>query len=273
MSGKASSATSGSLSDITNQKKAEDALRESEERYRSLFEYLQDAVFPTKPDGSIIEANQAACAMFGRSVDEFRAVGRSGLVDAADARLKAALEERARTGKARADLTMIRANGEKFLADVTSTVFTDIHGQQKTSMIIRDITKRKEAEEALRNAEARYRSYFELPLIGIAIISPEKSWLEANDRLLAILGYPWQELKKMTWSDLTYPEDLAADAEQFNRVLAGKIESYMLEKRFIQKNGEVIWISLAVGCVRNQHRAIHLFCLLAGSHNGSQGER
>ncbi len=257
-----SSATLNFLSDITNQKKAEDALRESEERYRSLFEYLQDAVFLTKPDGSIIEANQAACAMFGRSVDEFRAVGRSGLVDAADARLKAALEERARTGKARADLTMIRANGEKFLADVTSTVFTDIHGQQKTSMIIRDITERKEAEEALRNAEARYRSYFELPLIGIAIISPEKSWLEANDRLLAILGYPWQELKKMTWSDLTYPEDLAADAEQFNRVLAGKIESYMLEKRFIQKNGEVIWISLAVGCVRNQHGAVDYFVAL-----------
>ena len=380
-----SSATLNFLSDITNQKKAEDALRESEERYRSLFEYLQDAVFLTKPDGSIIEANQAACAMFGRSVDEFRAVGRSGLVDAADARLKAALEERARTGKARADLTMIRANGEKFLADVTSTVFTDIHGQQKTSMIIRDITERKkaeeallesekryrsvfedhvavkllidpddgsiieanaaaenyygwsreqlkkmkiqdinvlppedvrketenaiaekqvhfefrhrradgsvrdvevltskidmrgkallhsivhditernEAEDALRNAEARYRSYFELPLIGIAIISPEKSWLEANDRLLAILGYPWQELKKMTWSDLTYPEDLAADAEQFNRVLAGKIESYMLEKRFIQKNGEVIWISLAVGCVRNQHGAVDYFVAL-----------
>ena len=257
-----SPATLNFLSDITNQKRAEDALRESEERYRSLFEYLQDAVFLTKPDGSIIEANQAACAMFGRSVDEFRAVGRSGLVDASDPRLKAALEERARAGKARADFTMIRANGEKFLADVTSTVFTDIHGQQKTSMIIRDITERKEAEEALRNAEARYRSYFELPLIGIAIISPEKSWLEANDRLLTILGYPWQELKKMTWSDLTYPEDLAADVEQFNRVLAGKIESYMLEKRFIQKNGEVIWISLAVGCVRNQHGAVDYFVAL-----------
>ena len=110
---------------------------------------------------------------------------------------------------------------------------------QSVRVYARNVTERKKAEEALRNAEARYRSYFELPLIGIAITSPEKSWLEANDRLLAILGYTWQELKKTTWSDLTYPEDIAADVEQFNRVLAGKIEGYMLENVFYEKTARL----------------------------------
>jgi len=248
--------------DVTDRQRAQEELRESEDKYSSLFEHLQDAVLLTRPDSSIIEANKAACEMFGRSVDELREVGRSALVDETDPRLKAALEERDRTGQVRAEITMLRANGEKFLADITSTIFTDMNGQQKTSMIVRDITERKKAADALRNSEARFRSYFELPLIGIAITSPEKGWLEGNDRLTAILGYPWQELKNMNWADLTHPDDLAADVEQFNRVLAGEIESYMLEKRFIRKSGAVIWTSLAAGCVRKKDGAVDYFVAL-----------
>ena len=152
--------------DVTEQKRTEEALRESEEKYRTLFAHLQDAIFLTRPDGSIIEANPAACAMFGRSVEEFRTVGRSGVVDENDPRLHAALEERARTGRAHAEITMVRANGEKFLADVTSTVFADMNGQQKASMIVRDVTERRRAEEALQESEKRYRSGLRGPLRG-----------------------------------------------------------------------------------------------------------
>jgi PAS domain S-box-containing protein len=101
-----------------------------------------------------------------------------------------------------------------------------------------------------------------LPLIGIAITSPEKGWLEVNDRLSDILGYSVQELKNMSWSELTYPEDLDADVEQFNRILAGEIDSYMMDKRFIRKDGEVIWTSLAAGCVRKQDGTVDYFVAL-----------
>jgi PAS domain S-box-containing protein/putative nucleotidyltransferase with HDIG domain len=250
------------IRDITRRKQAEQTLSESEEKYRSLFEYLQDAILLTRPDGSILDVNQAACEMFGRSADELRAVGRNGIVDVTDPALHAALNERDKRGGAHAEITMLRANGDKFQADITSTIFLDRNGQQKTSMIIRDISERKRAENALRKSEARFRRYFELPLVGIAITSPKKGWLEGNGRLLDILGYSWEELKDLTWSELTHPEDLDADVEQFNRVLAGEIDSYALDKRFIRKSGEVVWTSLAAGCVRKQDGTVDYFVVL-----------
>lgn len=142
---------------ITARRQAEAALRASEERYRSIFEYTHDAILLTQPDGAIIEANQAACEMLGRSLEEIRAAGRNGVVDVTDPRLHAALEERTRKGRARAEFTMFRANGEKFLADIASTAFTDRDGQLKTSMIIRDVTEKKKVEKALEERDQQFR--------------------------------------------------------------------------------------------------------------------
>ncbi len=139
-------------------KEAEESLKVSERKYRSIFEESNDAILLTAPDGSILDANPAACNMLGRSVDDIREAGRNGLVDQSDPRLKTALEERARTGKSlNAEFTMLRSNGEGFPVEVTSTIFTDAYGQQRTSMIIRDITERKQAEEALRERDERFR--------------------------------------------------------------------------------------------------------------------
>ena len=71
--------------------------------------------------------------------------------------------------------------------------------------------------------KARYQQYFELGLVGMAVTSLEKGWLEVNDRLCEILGYSREELTTKTWTDLTHPDDVAPDVAQFNRVLAGDI--------------------------------------------------
>lgn len=112
------------------------------------------------------------------------------------------------------------------------------------------IAERQRVEESLRQSESTLRSYFELPLIGIAITSPEKEWIEVNDKLCEIFGYDKDELKQMTWAELTYSEDLETDLEQFNQILAGTSDGYSLDKRFIRKNGLVIYASISVRCVR-----------------------
>jgi PAS domain S-box-containing protein len=105
-------------------------------------------------------------------------------------------------------------------------------------------------KEGSKESEARFRSYFDLPFHGIAITSPEKGWIEVNDQLCSILGYSREEIVRITWSEITHPDDLATDVEQFNRILSGQIEQYTMDKRFIRKDGKVVWASIAVGCVR-----------------------
>jgi PAS domain S-box-containing protein len=113
-----------------------------------------------------------------------------------------------------------------------------------------DLTERKRAEEALKKSEEQMRLFFERQLVGMAITSTEKGWLQVNDRLCRMLGYSRDELFHLTWAELTYPDDLAPDVAQFNRLLAGEIDEYSMEKRFIRKDGTIVYTNLSIGCVR-----------------------
>ncbi len=128
-------------------KQAEEELRESEERYRSLYNNSTDAVLLTAADGKIFAANPEACRMFGRTEEELRKVGRGGVVDRTDLRLPAALKERAGTGQFNGELTLVRKDGTKFPGEISTVLFTGQDGLTKTSMVIRDITERKRAQQ------------------------------------------------------------------------------------------------------------------------------
>lgn len=143
-----------SFTDITQQRQAKIALRESEARYRSLFENSIDGVLLTAPDGSIFAANPEACRMLGRTEEEICAEGRAGVVDQADPRLPMVLDERLRTGKFRNELTLVRKDGTRFPAEVSSGLFVDRDGHLKTSMVVRDITERKQAYQLLEQRVA-----------------------------------------------------------------------------------------------------------------------
>ena len=117
--------------------------------------------------------------------------------------------------------------------------------------VIHDITESKRIEAALRESEARFRNFFELGKVGMAITSPEKGWLAYNDHLCRMLGYSRAELKNFTWEQLTHPDDLQADLINFNRVLNGEIDGYSIDKRFIHKQGGVISTSMSVHVTRS----------------------
>lgn len=150
----------GIVQDITERKRTEEALRESEEQYRAFFENSIDAVLLTSPDGTIHAANPAACKIFGMTEEEITIAGRNGIVDVSDPRLRAGLEKRARTGKFIGELKYRRKDSTIFPGEVSSAFFKDKNGFVKTVMIIRDITERKQIEEALRKSEEHYRMLF-----------------------------------------------------------------------------------------------------------------
>jgi len=130
-------------------------LAESEMKYRSLFDNSIDAVLLTSPEGSILKANAEASRIFGYTEEELCQIGRYGVVDPSDPRLPKALEERNRTGKFRGELTFIRKDRTTFPGEISSSIFKDKDGAVRTSMIIRDITERKRAEEALKALYSR----------------------------------------------------------------------------------------------------------------------
>jgi PAS domain S-box-containing protein len=249
--------------DITQRKRAEDNLRLSEEKYRLLLDHAAEAIFVVQ-EGKLKFVNPATILISGypekdlvsRPFTEFIHPEDSAKV--LDHYKKRVSGEEVPTSYVFRIMT--RDGFVKWVEIHVALIFWE--GKAATLNFMIDITERKRADEALRQSNARFRSYFELPLVGIAITSPEKGWIEANDRLLDILGYSWRELQGMTWAELTHPEDLDADVEQFNRVLANEIDSYMIDKRFIRKDGEVIWTNLAVGCVRKSDGTVDYFVAL-----------
>jgi len=135
-----------------------------------------------------------------------------------------------------------------------------------------DISDRKQAEEARRQSEERFRRYFELSLVGKAITSPDKSWLEVNDRLCEMLGYSRSELTRLTWAEVTHPADLELSNRSFDAILAGESEGYSFDKRFIRKDGQIVHASVSVKCLRRADGSVD--CLLGagtGYHRPQAG--
>jgi PAS domain S-box-containing protein len=154
-----------------------------------------------------------------------------------------------------------RKDGSQYWESVTVVPQFDAEGQVCGAIAIEDDLTAETA--ALRKSEARFRRYFELPLHGRCITSLEKGWLEVNDRLCEILGYTREEILKKTWAEMTHPDDLAADVAEFNRVISGEIEQYRLEKRFVRKDGAIIWTEISVGCLRRDDGTVdHILCVL-----------
>lgn len=108
--------------------------------------------------------------------------------------------------------------------------------------------------------EAILRLFYDLPFIGMAITSPETMrWVRFNDRLCEILGYSRDELPQITWMEITHPDDLELDVAEFERVMRGEAEGYVMDKRFIHKDGGIIDVAIDVKSLRNENRTIDFF--------------
>jgi diguanylate cyclase (GGDEF)-like protein/PAS domain S-box-containing protein len=170
------------------QRIAEQNLRDSEERYRLLFENSSDAILVTVPDGQILSANSAASRMFGCSDADLKAIGRDRLIDSADSSVEHVVAESMRTGTFNGNLTMMRYSGEKFSAEISTALFNERGGQTCVSIIIRDITEREQMYEKLQEREAELRKTERLAGLGSWLLDIKSGSVRWSIETFAIFG-------------------------------------------------------------------------------------
>jgi PAS domain S-box-containing protein len=107
-------------------------------------------------------------------------------------------------------------------------------------------------EEALRESRERFESAFEYAAIGMGLVAPDGRWLRVNRALCGTLGYPEEGLLGKTFQSIAHPADLDDDLEQAERLLAGEIETYSMERRYIRKDGRTVWVLLSVSAVHDE---------------------
>jgi len=117
----------------------------------------------------------------------------------------------------------------------------------------REITQRQRIEVALRESEQRFRCAFHQAAVGIAHVAINGRWLLVNQRLCDILGYTLEELQLLTFQDITYPEDLEADLKYLEDILADRIPTFSMEKRYFRKDNSIVWVNITVSLMRESN--------------------
>jgi PAS domain S-box-containing protein len=229
----------GYFRNVTERKQAEATLRESEHRYRSLFESSADGILMKIADGRVADANPAACAMFGMTREEICRARREDLVEN-DARLAYAVRERQNTGRFRGELTYIRKNGTTFTGEVTSVALPDDAGPARSFVLIRDITMRKLAIEALSESEDLFRTLSEKSMAGIYVVQDGVFKLVNPNAAAYCERFP-EEMIGIPSDHIIHPGDREPARQNAAAMLKGEISS-PYEFRVVTPRGETRWV-------------------------------
>jgi len=242
-------------------------LKRSEVRKAAILDSALDCIVVIDHEGRISEFNPAAELTFGYRRNDV--LGKH----LADVVIPAAFRERHRqgfahylaTGEARVlgrriEMTAVRADGSEFPVEL-AIIRTPLDGPPSFTGFLRDITERKRNEDALRDAHARvarseerWRSVFENSAIGVALSDLNGRFLATNPVYQVMLGYTDEELRKLSFLDITHDEDFESNRTLVGELLAGKRRQFQIEKQYRRKNGSLVWVRNNVSIVPGTER-------------------
>ena len=209
---------------------------------------------PRAPDDPIVYVNPAFERISGYTVDEV--VGHNCRFLQGEDRDQPALDELrsalSEERESRVVLKNYRKDGTPFWNELYVSPVHDEEGRLTNFVGVQnDITERRRIEDVLRESEERFRATFEHAAIGAAQVGVDGRWLRVNQRLAEIVGYEPEELLRTTFQDITHPDDLDRDLAHMRRLLAGESRTYTIEKRYLRRDGSLVWVNLTVSLVRD----------------------
>jgi PAS domain S-box-containing protein len=243
----------GFIVDIDDRLRAENALRESEQRYRLLFENSPDSI-AVYQEGKILFANPATLRLLGAK-EPGEVIGRPVLDFVHPDCRKLVLErarEQERSGQP-ADTAaekFLRRDGTAVDVEVIAAPFP-YKGKTAHLVISRDITERKRAESLLHEKEERFRATFENPVIGVCVVGLDGRLLQVNEGMCRIFGYSREEFEAMTVSTIAFPEDAGVSSGFIQQAVAGGADAGEFDKRYLHKDGRIIWGHVSSSIVRD----------------------
>jgi PAS domain S-box-containing protein len=232
---------------FNDRKYAEELLYKFEKRYRELVENLNDVIFTLNKDGIITYISPQVYNLYNYKPDELIGEPFTNIIYEKDIlpiyrNFQRTLENSPGTSEFRyvaknGNLRWAQTRGFPILKDGKAT---GING------IFTDIDERKQIELKVVESEKRFKTIIDQSPIAIALLNTKGHPVVSNAALSRMVGYSSKELSRMTFAEFTFPEDVDKDLSQFEALLAGKIPEYRLEKRFVHKNGSLVWGNLYV---------------------------
>ena len=268
----------GFLEDITERKLAEEALRASEERYRLTFEQAAVGIVHASFDGTYLRCNARFAEIIGYPLEDIPGMTLQQITapaDLASSELARQQVADSQSGSVTVEKRYLRKDGRLTWVSVTASVQRDADGRPLYSVaLVRDINASKAAEvrleataEALRRSEERYRATFEQAAVGIIHTSLGGRILRCNARFAEIVGYSKEEVRNLTFQQITAAEDLDESLGTLIRLTKGEIDTATWEKRYIRKDGTLIWVTMTISARRDKHgRTLHYIGLVEDIH-------
>lgn len=223
-------------------------LKISENRYRSLFEQASDLIAVFELDGRFIDVNDSLCQASGYSRQELLAMRADDLVKPEDLKKKPLRYDEVLSGHhLLSHQRIVKKSGH--VIDIEANI-KRIQGD-KIFMIARDVTQLRAAQQQILISEANFRNAFENSATGMALVSTHGQWLRVNRELCTITGYTEQELLLLRVRDIVVPEEVNLVLEAQAEMREGKRDSIRTQRRYVHKNGSIVWVNLNVSMVRN----------------------
>jgi diguanylate cyclase (GGDEF)-like protein/PAS domain S-box-containing protein len=251
------------IRDVTDLFAAEQARTEAERLFRAAFEHAPNGVALTGADGAFLDVNPAACKMMRRSREELLVTTVASMSHPDDLDVHLEARARALTGESegfRLEKRYLAPDGSTIWVEQFSAVVRDDRGKPQFLVTqIVDVTARNEAERARVAAERLFRSAFENAPNGVMLTDVPGAFFDVNRAACEILQRSREDLLATTFAAITHPDDLEASLEPRARALAGEIDSYSLEKRYLAPDGTTIWAELSASLIRDDRNEPQYF--------------